>query len=288
MRLTVPFFPDRTDQCGPSALASVLAFWGAGVDPGRLKAAAYSARLKGSLPVDLLLTARERGMRAEMFDGTLARVKAELDAGRPVVAFINRGWRSIPIGHFLVLTGYDDERGAVYAHSGGTRDAAISYRKFGSAWDKASRWGLLVQPPADAEGWVAFGNAAFGEGRLQEAEAAFRKALAVDPRHAGAANNLAMALLALGKSPFEAEALARDALEMQGPLKPYILDTLAHACLRQGRLAEAEALIAEALAAAPPDDRSMRDQLAATRGLIEAAAAAPADAPTSPPASAIP
>jgi tetratricopeptide (TPR) repeat protein len=270
-RLAVPFFPDRTDQCGPSALAGVLGFWGAAVGPARLKEAAYTARLKGSLPVDLLLAARERGMRAEMFDGTLERVREELDAGRPVVAFVNRGFRRFPIGHFLVLTGYDDGRREVYAHSGSVRDAPMPYKKFLSAWDKGGRWGLLVQPPGDPEGWVAFGNAAYGEGRLDEAEGAFRKALALAPRHPGAGNNLAMTLLARAGSPLEAERLARGALAVDGPLKPYILDTLAHVCLRQGRLGEAWVLAAQAEAAAPQDDLAMRAQLAATRGLIEAA-----------------
>lgn len=237
-RLEVPFFPDRTDQCGPSALASVLSYWGAGVSPAALKAAAYTPRLRGSLAIDLLLAARSRGMRAEAFVGSLERLKAELDEGRPVIAFINRGWRAVPIGHFLVVTGYDDARRVVTAHSGAKNAAAIPYKKFSAAWDKTGRWALLVLPPDGPQGWLAFGNAAFGEGRLSEAESAFRTALAASPGHVGASNNLAMTLLAAGGDLIEAARLAEGVLAEAGPLRPYVLDTLAQIALKQAEAAK--------------------------------------------------
>lgn len=226
-RLEVPFFSDDTDQCGPSALASVLGFWGAAVGPESLKTAIYTPRLKGSLAIDLLLAARGRGMRAEMIEGGFERLKAELDAGRPVIAFVNRGFRSYPIGHFMVITGYDEGRQALLAHSGKKRAALFSYRKFSRDWEKTGRWALLVRGPDGPEGWVAFGNAAFEEGRLEEAEFAFRTALGGAPFHAGAANNLAMTLLARRGDLREAANLAAGALSRAGSLRPYILDTLA-------------------------------------------------------------
>lgn len=147
-QLEVPFFPDRTDQCGPSTLASVLQYWGADIVPGVLKEEIYSAGLNGSLSIDLLLAARAHGMRAEMFNGSLSRVKRELDAGHPLIAFVNLGFRFAPIGHFMVLTGYDDRRQALYAHSGGDRNALLPYRKFAANWEKTERWTLLILPSA--------------------------------------------------------------------------------------------------------------------------------------------
>lgn len=226
VRLEVPFFPDRTDQCGPSALASVLGFWGAAVGPERLKAATYTPRLKGSLAIDLLLAARARGMRAEMVAGSLEVLKGELKAGRPVIAFINRGFRARPVGHFLVVTGYDEGRKALVTHSGGKRAGLWTYRRFSRAWEKTGRWALLVRGPDSAEAWVAFGNAAFEEGRLEEAEFAFRTGLEGSPLHAGAANNLAMTLVARGGDLVEAASLAEGALARGGALRPHILDTL--------------------------------------------------------------
>lgn len=145
--LEVPFFPDRSDQCGPSTLASVLSYWGTAVKPGLLKKEIYSTGLKGSLSIDLLLAARSRGMSVEMFNGSLSRVKKELDAGHPLIAFVNYGFRLLPIGHFMVLTGYDDSRQAFYAHSGANKNTVLPYNKFASKWEKTGRWTLLILPP---------------------------------------------------------------------------------------------------------------------------------------------
>lgn len=150
VRLKVPFFPDDTDQCGPSALASVLEYWGKPEAPASLRREIYRARLKGSLTVDLLLAAESRGLSAEMANGSLARVKKELDAGHPLIAFVNVGTRFYPVGHYLVITGYDEGRRSLFAHSGMRRDQRISYRKFDKQWERTERWTLLVLPAPKA------------------------------------------------------------------------------------------------------------------------------------------
>jgi ABC-type bacteriocin/lantibiotic exporter with double-glycine peptidase domain len=144
--LAFPFFPDGSDQCGPSALASVLGYWGKPESPARLKQDLYQERLKGSLTVDLLLSAEQRGMYAEMFNGDLDRIRRELDAGRPLIAFVNTGFRFYPVGHYLVITGYDDGLRCVFAHSGLKRDKKISYKKLDRQWEKTERWALLILP----------------------------------------------------------------------------------------------------------------------------------------------
>jgi len=146
--LEAPFFPDHTDQCGPSALASVLGYWGREAEPGRLKEEIYLAGLKGSLPVDLVLAAQAHGMSAEMLDGGLPQLKKELDAGHPLIAFVNLGYRFVPIGHYMVVTGYDDRRQTIYAHSGMKRNRPISYAKFLRQWERTDRWTLLILPAA--------------------------------------------------------------------------------------------------------------------------------------------
>ncbi len=74
--LSVPFFPDGTDQCGPSAEAAVLSYWGAPVDAGALKSEVYSQRLQGSFSLDLLLAAQHRGFKAHLYQGSLEDLKA--------------------------------------------------------------------------------------------------------------------------------------------------------------------------------------------------------------------
>jgi len=148
VRLEVPFFPDGTDQCGPSALASLLGYWDRPALPSELRTEIYRANLKGALTVDMLLAAQRRGLSAEMVDGSVAFAKAELDEGRPVLVFVNVGLRIVPIGHYLVLTGYDENRRSFFAHSGKRRDLAISYAKLDGQWEKTNRWTLKILPPS--------------------------------------------------------------------------------------------------------------------------------------------
>lgn len=144
--LEVPFFADDTDQCGPSALASVMTFWDRAVAPAELRKEMYLAHLKGTLPVDLLLTAKRRGFAAHFSNGSLETVKAELMKGRPLIAFVNQGYDFMPLGHYMVITGYDDERGGLYVHSGLKADKFVPYEKFLEDWDKTRRATMLVVP----------------------------------------------------------------------------------------------------------------------------------------------
>lgn len=144
--LEVPFFPDNTDKCGPSALASILRFWGNQTDSRHIKDEIYLAHLKGSLSVDLLLAAQSHGLSAEMLEGNWTRIKSEINAGHPLIAFVNRGFRFYPVGHYLVITGYDDQRQGIYAHSGTKRNAFMPYESFDRQWHKTDRWALLILP----------------------------------------------------------------------------------------------------------------------------------------------
>ena len=150
-----------------------------------------------------------------------------------------------------------------------------SYEAQGLRADAVGQYEAAVRrDPACAEGWLALGDVAFMDGRLKEAEKDFRKALRASPHSPGAGNNLAMVILARGGSLPQAEALAQDALRQGGPLRPYILDTLANIYLRESRYADAAAAVGQAEAATPPDSPLVRDQLLATRNGIKSAVAA--------------
>jgi tetratricopeptide (TPR) repeat protein len=115
---------------------------------------------------------------------------------------------------------------------------------------------------------VAWGNLAFGKGDWKTAGACYLRILRRDPTHAGANNNLAMVYLATGKHLDKAERCALMALKQGGPLKPYVLDTLATIYIREGRFAEARKALDEAFTTAPQDNKALRDQLANTRGKL--------------------
>jgi len=145
--LNVPFFPNKTDQCGPTALASVLNYWGPSVDPETLKKEIYLAHLKGSLSIDMLLAAQRRGFKAHLYEGSIDDLKSELNMGHPLIAFINRGFGFYPVGHYVVINGYDEARRGLIIHSGERKDQFISYRSFSKKWNKTQRSTLLILPP---------------------------------------------------------------------------------------------------------------------------------------------
>lgn len=108
---------------------------------------------------------------------------------------------------------------------------------------------------------LGLGNLAVAEGRPEQAEAYYRRALRHDPENPLLRNNLAWTLLLQGRAPEEAEALAREALAADVRLAPYVQDTLALLAKRRGDLAGARGLLEAALAAAPEAEVSLRRQL---------------------------
>ena len=103
-----PFFPQERYQCGPAALATVLASSGVAVDLGALVDRVYLPGRKGSLQVEMLAASRAAGRVPYVIDGTLLALQDELDAGRPVVVLQNLGVTAIPKWHYAVVVGIGD------------------------------------------------------------------------------------------------------------------------------------------------------------------------------------
>lgn len=112
---------------------------------------------------------------------------------------------------------------------------------------------------------MAWGNLAFAKRDWKNAQACYRRILRLDPTHAGANNNLAMVYVSMGTHLDIAEHCAQTALTQGGPLKPYVLDTLATIFIKENRSTEARKALDDALAAAPEGNKPLRDQLSKTR-----------------------
>jgi len=145
--LSVPFFPQEEYQCGPAAIASVLAYWGLPADPGVVAEAIYLPHLKGTLSLDLLLYAERRGLRATLLPQNADALRAALRAGRPVIALLNVGSRLVPTWHYVVLVGYADGARAFLAHDGRHRERVFPYDEFAWRWQASSHWALVVERP---------------------------------------------------------------------------------------------------------------------------------------------
>lgn len=114
-----------------------------------------------------------------------------------------------------------------------------AYEAQGALADADARYERAVALDRRHHGaWMALGNRAYAEGDFSKAARRYRLVLKLVPRHPGASNNLAMVYLAQNRRLDEAEALAQDALVQGGPLRPYILDTLARIERVRGRTLE--------------------------------------------------
>lgn len=143
-RLKVPYFSDRREQWGPAAVADVLSFWGRPAELRTLRRGVGFTRKPEEVALDLETAGRAQGFKAELAKADLAAIKREIDAGRPVIALVNVGFRWIPVRTYVVVTGYSDHRRCIYAHWGPNKDFFVSYRQFEADWRKSGNWLLRV------------------------------------------------------------------------------------------------------------------------------------------------
>jgi len=252
---SVPFFAQEEYQCGPAALAMVLAWSGLAVEPAELTEKVYTASLKGSLQPAMIAGARRSGRLAYVISGTESLIR-EIAAGHPVIVLQNLGLSWIPVWHYAVAIGYDTPADELILHSGTAARKRTPLRLFENTWARAEDWGLLVlnpgelpatavegkfveavlglekakQPAAAVDGYRAalnrwphnlaavmgLGNSYYALGDLKNSEAAFRRAVALHPGSGAAWNNLADVLLRQGQKS-EALDAARKAIALGGP-----------------------------------------------------------------------
>lgn len=143
--------------------------------------------------------------------------------------------------------------GTTYEEQGLKEMAALEYQA------------ALRQRQEFAPALISLGNLSFEQGALKEAEDYYHRALVTAPEHPSANNNLAVVYLKQGQRIDEAEQLARRALEKAGPLRPYVLDTMAKIYMLKGEYVEAKEALEEAVSIAPPDDEFLRGQLEQSR-----------------------
>ncbi|KGE02766.1 PA2778 family cysteine peptidase [Pseudohaliea rubra] len=244
----VPFFPQARYQCGPAALATVLAATSLPVTADALVDAVYLPGREGSLQAELAAAARRHGRVPFPVAASEEALVAELSAGHPVLILQNLGLDSLPRWHYAVVVGYRVDTAQWVLRSGRERRRLEGVRAFRRHWEGGARWGLVVLPPgqlpavatprvvagslAAAEPllgagatlagweaalarWPADADLAFGAGNSfraaelpGEAFIHYQRALAIDPQHAATRNNLADLLLAQGCAGQARAALA--------------------------------------------------------------------------------
>lgn len=146
----VPFIAQKDFDCGPASLAMVLNFHGINADADAIAREFETRDTAGTFTVDLLIAASEAGAEAHWIEGDMDKLKGEIEAGRPVVVFINRAVNPLPARHFAVAVGYLSHQGRDYVvlHSGAEPWLMAPVRKFERQWKRTGRMMMTVLPPA--------------------------------------------------------------------------------------------------------------------------------------------
>lgn len=142
-----PFFPQTRYQCGPAALATVLAAGGVAVTPDDLSPAVFTPGRKGSLQQDLIGATRAAGRLPYRIDPSIAALMDELESGRPVLVLQNLGVSWFPRWHYAVVVGFDAERRRVVLRSGTDRRRETRLDTFFRTWQRSDNWALTVLAP---------------------------------------------------------------------------------------------------------------------------------------------
>lgn len=247
----VPFFPQDEYQCGPAALATVLAFSGVPVTPEPLVGQVYIPERRGSLQLEMLAAARRYGRVSYVLAPRYGDLLREVAAGNPVLVLQDVGALTTQ-WHYAVVNGFDYPSGTVYLRSGTEARREMPFTAFERSWMRSGYWAMVATPPdripatATEDAWM---NAVLAMARVAPAEAvttAFETARQRWPDNLAAAVGLANQLHARGALAQAAEVLGE--ARQRHPGSAILANNLAQVLSDLGRQGEALALIEEAAA----------------------------------------
>ncbi|MBM3289163.1 MAG: tetratricopeptide repeat protein [Candidatus Hydrogenedentes bacterium] len=205
-------------------------------------------------------------------DDPSARGKAGYIAVPLLRLFRNRrGFEYREPVHENITESVIEQGGAVRAEHG----IVIHHHGFGKGGNEKAEFYLRIartkteSRPDDPKAWHDLGEQLVALGRPEEAGPAVRRALELDPAHAGAATTLANILLNRGE--LDAARAVLEAFADAG--FPHVLVALAAIACKQGRVGDADAQIARAVTIAPRHvlARLTAARIADVRGLPKAA-----------------
>jgi len=142
----VPFVKQTEYDCGPAALAGVLAFHGRPADLETITAAIYLPKLRGTLPMDLERYAKDQGFTTASSAGTAAALKTAVRSNIPVICLLDLGVWFYRQPHFVTVIGFDDGNGLFIMHDGGTPNKTMLYEDFERKWARAGKWMIVITP----------------------------------------------------------------------------------------------------------------------------------------------
>jgi ABC-type bacteriocin/lantibiotic exporter with double-glycine peptidase domain len=144
----VPFYVQTGRRCGPAALATVLGYYGNAVPVEDIADAVFRQDIGGTLFLEMVAYAREKGFSASWYSGDEDDVRAAVNRHSPLIVMVDFGMFNIRKAHYMVIVGYDSE--GIYANSDGEETTHFAWRRFLRVWKRTDCWTLRVEPKKDA------------------------------------------------------------------------------------------------------------------------------------------
>jgi tetratricopeptide (TPR) repeat protein len=248
----VPFFPQKDQQCGPAALATVLAADHVPVTPNDVAGKVFLPGREGSLQVEMLAAPRRYGMISYQLAPRFEDLLREVAAGTPVIVLQDYGVKPFSLWHYAVVAGYDYPKDEMVLRSGKKRRLTMPFAVLEYTWKESNYWAMVVVPPdripvtATESSFLAAIAAMERVADAHATKVAYTTFLQRWPDDLAAGIGLANADYALGELP-DAEAVLRRT-ELKHPESPAVLNNLAQVVSDLGRQREALALADKAVA----------------------------------------
>ncbi len=257
-----PFYPQSKHQCGPAALATVLQSQQVDVTPETLSSQLYIPGRKGSLQIEMAVTARRYGMLPYPLAPRLSDLLVEIAAGNPVLVLQNLGFERWPQWHYAVVVGYDIANNELILRSGTTKRWVTSFEAFNNTWNRADNWALVIMPAGEIPVTASISTYlktayAFEEtGLTRHALDAYRAATSVWPEHSSAWLALGNMLYIAGNSDEAVSALFK--ASRLSPATVSVWNNLAYALYKNGCAQQSFSSLQCAYHLSPDDD-NIRD-----------------------------
>jgi len=144
VRLEVSFIPQtQSNDCGPSALAAVLAFHGRDVSLDEVTRRVFTPVMERTLLADMENYARSLGFSTRSGRGDLALLRDWINAGNPVILMLDMGGKMVSQGHYVVVYGHDPD--GFLMHIGTRADMYLPDQALLEGWEPMNRLYLVVE-----------------------------------------------------------------------------------------------------------------------------------------------
>ena len=146
--LGVPYLDQKENYCGPAALEMVYKYYGLNsVAQEEISENIYRKKFNGSLNLELLFDARERGFHAEMYKGSFEDIKKHINADEPLILMLELKNSC----HYVVAVGYDKKDGSILCHTGYEKKRRYSMRYLRKLWKPTGYCTILIRPAKKKE-----------------------------------------------------------------------------------------------------------------------------------------